>query len=82
MSRHLPKIKPSVRCSFSHVLQIPLGDRIDSLRARRSRYLPTVLTPEEAKDIIGKISGVHNLLALLLYGSGLRLRESLQLQMY
>jgi integrase len=65
---------------YRHVLQIQLDDRIDALRARRSRYLPTVLTPEEAKAIIQQMSGVYRLLTLLLYGSGLRLREVLQLR--
>jgi integron integrase len=65
---------------YRHVLQVPLDDRIDALRARRSRYLPTVLTPEEARDIIRQMTGVYRLLALLLYGSGLRLREVLQLR--
>jgi integrase len=55
---------------YRHVRQIPLDDRIDALRARKSRYLPTVLTPEEAKAIIQQLSGVHRLLTLLLYGSG------------
>jgi integron integrase len=65
---------------YRQVLQIPLDDRIDALRARRSRYLPTVLTPEEAKAVIQQMSGVYRLLTLLLYGSGLRLREVLQLR--
>jgi integron integrase len=65
---------------YRQVLQIQLDDRIDALRARRSRYLPTVLTPEEAKAIIQQMSGVYRLLTLLLYGSGLRLREVLQLR--
>jgi integron integrase len=65
---------------YRHVLQIPLEDRIDALRARRSRYLPTVLTAEEARDIIRQMAGVYRLLTLLLYGSGLRLREVLQLR--
>jgi integron integrase len=65
---------------YRHVLEIQLDDRIDALRARRSRYLPTVLTSEEAKAIIQQLSGVHRLLTILLYGSGLRLREVLQLR--
>jgi Phage integrase, N-terminal SAM-like domain len=31
---------------YRHVLEIPLDDRIDDLRTKRSRYLPTVFTPE------------------------------------
>jgi integron integrase len=65
---------------YPQVLQIQLDDRIDALRAHRSRYLPTVLTPEEAKAIIQQMSGVYRLLTLLLHGSGLRLREVLQLR--
>ncbi|NJR69756.1 MAG: hypothetical protein HC771_14650 [Synechococcales cyanobacterium CRU_2_2] len=65
---------------YRQVSQIPLDERIDALRAKRSRHLPTVLTPDEAKAIIQQISGVYRLLALLLYGSGLGLREVLQLR--
>lgn len=60
---------------YRQVLQITLDERINALRARESRYLPTVLTPAEAKSIIQAMSGVHRLLILLLYGSGLRLKE-------
>jgi integron integrase len=65
---------------YHHVLEVDLGDRIDALRARTSRYLPTVLTPEETKEIIKRMSGVYNLIAILLYGSGLRIQEALQLR--
>jgi site-specific recombinase XerD len=65
---------------YRHVLDIELDDRINALRAKTSRYLPTVLTPEETKDVIKRMSGVHHLLAVLLYGSGLRLQEALQLR--
>jgi integrase len=62
---------------YHHVLEIDLGDRIDALRARTSRYLPTVFTPEEIKEIIKKMSGIYHLLAILLSGSGLRRQEAL-----
>jgi integron integrase len=65
---------------YRHVLEIPLDDRIKALRAKQSRYRPTVLTPEEARAVIDQLSGVHRLLVILLYGSGLRLRELLQLR--
>jgi site-specific recombinase XerD len=65
---------------YRHVLEIELDERINALRARTSHYLPTVLTPEETKDVIKRMSGVHHLLAVLLYGSGLRLQEALQLR--
>jgi integron integrase len=62
------------------VLNRELEEPIDALRAKRSRYLPTVLTPEEVKAIIGKLSGEYKLLIQILYGSGLRLNEGLNLR--
>jgi site-specific recombinase XerD len=55
-------------------------ESVDALRAKKSRYLPTVLTKEEAKAIIQKLYGQHKLLVQLLYGSGLRLSERLSLR--
>jgi integron integrase len=65
---------------YRHVLQQDLGSRIDAIRAKRPQYLPVVLTPEEAHAIIQNTTGVHRLLLQLLYGSGLRLNESLDLR--
>jgi integron integrase len=62
------------------VLDRALEEPIDALRAKPSRYLPTVLTPEEVKVIIGQLSGEYKLLIQLLYGSGLRLNEGLSLR--
>jgi site-specific recombinase XerD len=39
--------------------------------ANRPKHLPTVLTHPEAMTVIEKMSGVHQLMAKLLYGSGL-----------
>ncbi len=50
------------------------------MRAKQSRYLPTVLTQDEAIAVIQQLSGVYQLVAKLLYGSGLRLSEALQLR--
>jgi len=65
---------------YRHVLQLPLDERIDAIRAKSSRKLPTVLTPEEVRAVIQHMSGVHRLIVQLLYGSGLRLREAMQLR--
>lgn len=53
---------------------------IDAIRAKRSRYLPTVLTPNEVQAVIQQLHGVYKLVVQILYGSGLRLTEGLQLQ--
>jgi integron integrase len=48
--------------------------------ARPTRRLPTVLTHEEARAIIGHLAGTPRLMVELLYGSGLRLHELLVLR--
>ncbi|MBE9182969.1 integron integrase [Oculatella sp. LEGE 06141] len=53
---------------------------VDAVRAKKSRYLPTVLTPEEVQRIIAHLYGAYKLVVQLLYGSGLRLSEGLQLR--
>jgi integron integrase len=44
------------------------------------RRLPVVLTQEEVCRILAGLGGVHGLLARLLYGTGLRISEALQLR--
>ncbi len=49
---------------------------INSVRAKRPKRLPTVLTKSEVQGLIGGMSGKYR----LLYGSGLRLMESIRLR--
>jgi integron integrase len=65
---------------YRYVLQHELDLQLNVVRAKPSRYLPTVLTPDEVRSVIQNLSGVYQLLIQLLYGSGLRLREGLQLR--
>jgi integrase len=44
------------------------------------RRLPVVLTPDEVRAVFAHLDGVHLLLARLLYGTGLRITEALQLR--
>ncbi|NJN05068.1 MAG: tyrosine-type recombinase/integrase, partial [Leptolyngbyaceae cyanobacterium SL_1_1] len=53
---------------------------IDAVRAKRPQYIPTVLTKQEALAVIEQCEGVYQLVVKLLYGSGLRLIESLRLR--
>lgn len=55
-------------------------DDIDAVRAKPSRYLPTVLSHSEALTVIDHLYGVHQLVVKLLYGCGLRLSEGLRLR--
>jgi integron integrase len=59
---------------YRHVLNQPLFLSIDAVRARQSKHLPTVLTPDEVQQVLKRLEGTHQLLAKLLYGAGLRLR--------
>ena len=65
---------------YKEVLQIELPF-IDGIKpAKRPKRLPVVFTREEIRIILANLSGVHHLMASLLYGSGLRLTECLNLR--
>ena len=61
-----------------------LGIAIDGMgvvpRAREPHRIPVVMTPEEVRRVLAELEGEPRLVALLLYGSGLRLSEALALR--
>jgi len=65
---------------YREVLHLELDLDLDAVRARRSSYLPTVLTPEEVKAVIVHLSGIYRLVVQVLYGSGSRLAGAQQLR--
>ena len=65
---------------YREVLRQDLDRPVDALRARRSRYLPTVLTRSEVNAVIDKLTGVNQLIVQVLYGSGVRLNECLSIR--
>jgi len=66
---------------YRNVLKKDLDTQtIDAVRAKKPQRLPVVLTQEEARRLLGILSGTHRLMAKLLYGSGLRLMECLRLR--
>ncbi len=65
---------------YREVLGIDLDLPLHAIRAKRPRRLPTVLTHDEALRVIAALSGTHQLMAKLLYGSGLRLMECVRLR--
>lgn len=65
---------------YREVLRQDLDLKVDAVRAKPSKYLPTVITKDEMFAIIKNMSGVHQLLIKLLYGTGLRLSEGLNLR--
>ena len=50
------------------------------VRAKRPKRLPVVLTREEVERVLSRMNGTYRLVGMLLYGSGLRLREALRLR--
>ncbi|MCA1849909.1 MAG: integron integrase, partial [Acidobacteria bacterium] len=54
-------------------VQLPWLEEFE--RAPCSRHVPVVLSPEEVRRVLVHLTGIHWLMASLLYGSGLRLLE-------
>ena len=65
---------------YREVLRSPLDASIDAVRAKKPKRLRTVLTKDEALRVIGGLSGLQQLMARLLFGSGLRLLECVRLR--
>ncbi len=65
---------------YRAVLRRPLTGRLDLPQPRPSTYLPVVLTRTEVRTVLAQLSGVPRLVASLLYGTGMRLLECLQLR--
>jgi integron integrase len=65
---------------YREVLELPLGKMESFARAKRPKNLPIVLTKSEVQSILKHLKGALRLVALLLYGSGLRLLECLTLR--
>ncbi len=65
---------------YKVVLEQPLGDVKNLVRAKSKRKLPVVLTVDEVRAVLRELHGVQWLAACLMYGSGLRLMECLRLR--
>ena len=65
---------------YREVLGQPLRVAGQIPRARRAERLPTVLSAAEVGAVIRELRGTRQLIALVLYGSGLRLMECLTLR--
>ena len=66
---------------YRHVLKIQLDETaLISVRPAKPKRVPVVLSKQEAKNVIGKMTGIYKLMAQIMYGSGLRLMEVLRLR--
>ena len=65
---------------YREVLGVELPWLDDVIRAKRPVHLPVVLTREEVRAVLQRLDGVPRLMAVLLYGAGLRLLECCRLR--
>jgi integron integrase len=65
---------------YKDVLAQPFGWLEGLERARRPQRRPTVRSASEMRDLLGRLHGTRWIMASLLYGAGLRLRECLKLR--
>jgi integron integrase len=65
---------------YREVLAVAMEVPHGVVRPRRPRRLPVVLTRAEAAAVLREMTGAPRLVALLLYGAGMRLLEALHLR--
>ena len=65
---------------YRNVIGYEIGEIQGLVRAKASRRLPVVLSRSEVTALLGELSGEYGLIASVLYGSGLRLMECLELR--
>jgi integron integrase len=65
---------------YKEFLKVDLPWLDDFTPAKRSERVPVVLTREEVAAVLSNLKGVNWLMANLLYGAGLRLKECLRLR--
>lgn len=70
----------SILFLFRNVLNKNLENMKNTLRAKRKRKIPTVLTREEVSVLLDNLYDTYLIIAKLLYGCGLRLMECMQLR--
>jgi integrase len=65
---------------YKEVLDTDPGWMGDVVRAKRLQRLPVVRTRDEVPALLAELDGVSWIMAMLLYGAGLRLMECLRLR--
>ncbi|HXX42583.1 MAG TPA: integron integrase [Chthoniobacterales bacterium] len=65
---------------YQEVLKERLPWIDDIVRSKRPKKVPVVLTQDEARQVLSRMTGTPRLMAHLLYGSGLRVMECVRLR--
>jgi len=65
---------------FRHVLKKDFGDHKDIPRAKKSTYVPVVLSRDEVQEVLARMGHTYQLIAKLQYGCGLRCFEAVKVR--
>ncbi len=65
---------------YHRVLDLPFADNIEAVRSKKAPKLPVVLSREEVTRLLAAMRGETALMARVMYGGGLRLKELLRLR--
>ena len=65
---------------YNNVIDSDIPQDVNALRSKKPIRLPTVMTREETLNLIRSMHGIHQLMAKLMYGSGLRVMECIRLR--
>jgi integron integrase len=65
---------------YRHILKKDFGDHQDIPRAKKSKYIPVVLSRQEIDAVVKHLEYPYDLAVKLLYGCGLRLFECVKLR--
>jgi len=65
---------------YRDVLKHPLEGRVNAVRSQKKQRLPVVMSKDETQRVLRAMNGTTQLMAKLLYGSGIRLMECMRLR--
>jgi integron integrase len=65
---------------FRNILERDVGKLGEVVRAKKPIRLPVVLAPDEVRRVLNQMTDEKKLIASLLYGTGMRIQECLQLR--
>lgn len=65
---------------YKKVLKNHLDEEINAVRANKKIHVPVVMTREETSKVIKMMGGTTQIAAKLMYGSGLRISETIRLR--
>ena len=65
---------------YKEVLARELDWMDEIVRAKRTERIPEVMSPEQVRRLLDQLEGTHQLMARLIYGTGIRLMEAVRLR--